>query len=102
MYMVLSWSAIVDEPAGDIEHVVNEAIEAHRFVNVLEVFDTHVVANVEKSATSDELILLANALNAIAAGRFTFIMYMVPKGNFALFSSDLHAIGNELDDIARF
>ena len=102
MYMVLSWSVISGEPPSDIEQEINAAIDAHQFVNVFEVFDTHIIANVDKSATSDELILLANELNSIASGRFTFIMYMVPKGNFARFSSDLDSSADTLDDIARF
>ena len=100
--MVLTWTVAEDQSPDDVMESVQDAIGAHNFVNVFEVFGTHVISNVALNHTSDELLLLANELNAIASGRFTFVMYLVPKGNFALFSSDLEASAKTLDAIARF
>ena len=100
--MVLSWTVSGSRSTDTVATDITNAVAAHRFVNRFQVFANHLIANVDRGYTSDELILLASDLNALATGRFTFAMYLVPKGNFAWFSSDLASKADTFDAIARY
>ena len=103
MYMVLVWRTAVGQSEAAVSAEIRNAVGAREFTNRMEVFGHHLIANVHRNYNNgDALVLLANELNARATGRFSFVMYLVPKGNIAWFSSDLSSREAEFDNVADY
>ncbi|MEX2153971.1 MAG: hypothetical protein WD825_11580 [Gemmatimonadaceae bacterium] len=103
MYMVLAWTVAAGQDSAQVTADIQNAIAAREFMNPFGVFENHIIANVDRNYTAtDELAALAQSLNDTAAGRFTFAMYLVPKGNFPWFSTDLDPESDTFDAIASY
>jgi len=100
---VLAWTVASGQASDQVTADIQNAIGDGEFVNAFDVFENHIIANIDRGYTAtDEIADLARLLNQTAAGRFTFAMYLVPKGNFAWFSSDLDPQSDTFDTIASY
>jgi hypothetical protein len=89
MYLVLSWFPFANTDPDQARSAIQREFNAIPFVNAYEMFPSHVIANVDRRRSRQDILDLARRLNSIAPGRFSFSLYYVPQGHYVAVSPDL-------------
>ncbi len=89
MYIALTWRPAAGADPAQVKSEIRQEVRNHGFINLREVFDRHLLANVERGGGSGDAFDLEESLRQKAPGRFTFTLYYVPRGYVILHSDNL-------------
>ena len=89
MYMVLTWRTLGSASDSAVRTEIMNEIGQGGMLNAREVVPGHIVANVHKNGGSGDVFDLEERLRPVAANRYTFTLYYLPRGHVILHSDDL-------------